>query len=375
MATPSAPPPEYYGNNQPGYPPPYQPGAYSNPGVQPGNFQPPAGQPWVYPVPQPGGYPSPQPGGYPPPQSGGYHQSQPEGLSSPQGGGYPPPQQGVYPGFFLPSPQQQGGYPGQPQPPFVPPTIPLHPSFGGMQSPGYGGVTIEGEEDGDMGTWDDRNVRRVFVRKVYTILMLQLLVTFGIVAVFTFNESVERFVRRTPAIYWTSYGVFFVTYLVLICCTKARRMFPLNYILLSVFTLAMAYMTGMLASYYSTKSVLMCLGITAMVCAAVTLFCFQTKFDFTSCHGLMFVLSMALLLTGLVAVFTVPFGYIPWIQTVYAGLGAVVFTLFLAFDTQLLLGNRRHSISPEEHVYGALSLYMDIVYIFTFMLQLFGTRD
>ncbi|CAM9377784.1 unnamed protein product [Lampetra planeri] len=101
----------------------------------------------------------------------------------------------------------------------------------------------------------------------------------------------------------------------------------------------------------------MCLGITAMVCAAVTLFCFQTKFDFTSSHGLMFVLSMALFLTGLVVVFTVPFGY------------------FLTFDTQLLMGNRRHSISPEEHVYGALSLYMDIVYIFTFMLQLFGTRD
>ncbi|XP_078719866.1 protein lifeguard 2-like [Lampetra fluviatilis] len=152
-------------------------------------------------------------------------------------------------------------------------------------------------------------------------------------------------------------------------------MFPLNYILLSVFTLAMAYMTGMLASHYSTKSVLMCLGITAMVCAAVTLFCFQTKFDFTSCHGLMFVLSMALFLTGLVVVFTVQFGYIPWIQKAYTGLGAVVFTLFLTFDTQLLMGNRRHSISPEEHVYGALSLYMDIVYIFTFMLQLFGTRD
>ncbi|MGH0135819.1 UNVERIFIED_CONTAM: hypothetical protein FKN15_030469 [Acipenser sinensis] len=90
-------------------------------------------------------------------------------------------------------------------------------------------------------------------------------------------------------------------------------------------TLAMSYMAGMLASYHNTKVVMLCIGITAMVCLAVTLFCFQTK--------------------------------------------------FLAFDVQLLMGNRRYSLSPEEHVFGALCLYMDIVYIFFFLLQLFGSRE
>lgn len=47
---------------------------------------------------------------------------------------------------------------------------------------------------------------------------------------------------------------------------------------------------------------------------------------------------------------------------------------FLAFDTQLLMGNRRHSLSPEEYIFGALNIYLDIIYIFTFFLQLFGTN-
>ena len=34
--------------------------------------------------------------------------------------------------------------------------------------------------------FDDKNVRRLFIRKVYLTLALQLLVTFGIVCVFTF---------------------------------------------------------------------------------------------------------------------------------------------------------------------------------------------
>ena len=35
------------------------------------------------------------------------------------------------------------------------------------------------------------------------------------------------------------------------------------------------------------------------------------------------------------------------------------------------MGNRRHSLSPEEYIFGALNIYLDIIYIFTFFLQLF----
>lgn len=136
----------------------------------------------------------------------------------------------------------------------------------------------------------------------------------------------------------------------------------------------MAYLTGMLSSYYNTTSVLLCLGITALVCLSVTIFSFQTKFDFTSCHGVLFVLLMTLFFSGLLLAILLPFQYVPWLHAVYAVLGAGVFTLFLAFDTQLLMGNRRHSLSPEEYIFGALNIYLDIIYIFTFFLQLFGTN-
>lgn len=45
---------------------------------------------------------------------------------------------------------------------------------------------------------------------------------------------------------------------------------------------------------------------------------------------------------------------------------------FLAYDTQLLLGNKSYSLSPEEYVFATLSLYLDIIYLFSFMLQIFG---
>lgn len=50
------------------------------------------------------------------------------------------------------------------------------------------------------------------------------------------------------------------------------------------------------------------------------------------------------------------------------------FYKFLAFDTQLLMGNKRYTISPEEYVFATLNIYLDIIYIFSFFLQIFGTR-
>nr|XP_028576909.1 protein lifeguard 2 [Podarcis muralis] len=245
-------------------------------------------------------------------------------------------------------------------------------SFSGS-SPNYGSGFSGDTETLTTFSWDDRSVRRVFIRKVYSILLIQLLVTVAIVALFTFCEPVQTYIQANPAWYWASYAVFFITYLILACCSGPRRYFPWNLILLSIFTLSMAYLTGMLSSYYNTKSVLLCLGITALVCLSVTLFSFQTKYDFTSCQGVLFVMLMVLLFSGIILAILLPFKYVPWLQAIYAVLGAIVFTMFLAFDTQLLMGNRRYAMSPEEYIFGALNIYLDIIYIFSFLLQIFGS--
>ncbi|XP_051497477.1 protein lifeguard 2 isoform X2 [Apus apus] len=260
-----------------------------------------------------------------------------------------------------------------------PPSVPLHPSWAYVDpstSPSYGSSGYPGDtETLTTFSWDDRNVRRVFIRKVYAILMVQLLVTVVIVAFFTFCEPVKGYIQTHAAWYWASYAVFFVTYLILACCSGPRRYFPWNLILLSIFTLSMAYLTGMLSSYYNTKSVLLCLGITALVCLSVIIFSFQTKFDFTSYQGVLFVMLMVLFFGGIILTVILPYQYVPWLHAVYALLGAIIFTMFLAFDTQMLMGNRRYSLSPEEYIFGALNIYLDIIYIFSFFLQFFGSSQ
>ncbi|NWV79123.1 LFG3 protein, partial [Dasyornis broadbenti] len=326
MSQPSAPPP--YDDKNPLYPPP--PGGYP----QPPNYA--------------GGYP--QPGGYP------------AGAGYAQPGGYP----------------TSGGYP---HPGMAMPTMPMR----------FGVSTTTGDDGLGDGSpfqsvdWDDRKVRHTFIRKVYAIISLQLLVTVGIISVFTFVHPVRSFVQRNVAIYYASYAVFLVTYLVLVCCQGPRRRFPWNIILLSIFTLAMGLMTGTIASMYQTKAVLIAMIITAIVAIVVTIFCFQTKARRGTHPALPSVgqvgragrsspaLPAACQQPGSPCPCPLPL-QVPWLHMLYAAIGAIAFTLFLAYDTQLVLGNRKNTLSPEEYIYGALTIYTDIIYIFTFILQIVG-RD
>ncbi|XP_070535970.1 protein lifeguard 2-like [Ptychodera flava] len=243
---------------------------------------------------------------------------------------------------------------------------------GAMPQPTEDYITDDAESGGftSVSSFSDKRIRQAFIRKVYLILMVQLMFTFGIVCLFVFCEPVNQFVVQQPAIYWSSYGVFIVSLIALSCCNEMRRKFPTNIIMLALFTLALSYMVGTISSFYTTKSVLLALGICAGVCLSVTIFSIQTKYDFTSCIGVTFVMLMSLFWFGFFCIFF----YSEILQVVYAGIGALVFTVILAVDTQLVIGGKRYQISPEEYVFAALNLYIDIVYIFLYILALFGGK-
>jgi protein lifeguard len=58
---------------------------------------------------------------------------------------------------------------------------------------------------------------------------------------------------------------------------------------------------------------------------------------------------------------------------VYASLGALIFCIYLVYDIQLMMGGKhKYSISPEEYIFAALNLYVDIVNIFMYILMLIG---
>ncbi|XP_068091373.1 protein lifeguard 1-like [Hyperolius riggenbachi] len=290
-----------------------------------------------------------------------YNQNPVPGYTAP----YPPP----YPPQYSdqnPYPMTAPPYSGYPPPPDQP-----HQAFLGDNVPQ---VDVEVPPEYTAGfeasnPFSDRAIRRAFIRKVYITLTLQLIITFGIVFMFTFWKTLRNWVRYNPYLMYAVLPCTFILLMVLACCDQARRRVPLNYILLGMFTILEGCLLGNLAAYYNADAVMWATGATILVTLGLTLFAFQTKWDFTKMSGSLMVLFMVVLSFGLLAAIFRTY----WLSIVYACIGTLVFGLYLVFDTQLILGgNHRYSVSPEDYIFAALNIYVDVVNLFLLLLQIFG---
>jgi len=222
--------------------------------------------------------------------------------------------------------------------------------------------------------FENNDIRRLFIRKVYAILSIQLIVTAGFVAAFMGIDSVKNYMQvdGVPIVY-ASLGVYMITYFCLVCpCCNFQRKYPLNVIMLSIFTIAMSVVAAAIASCYQTEVVLLAAATTATIVLVVTGLTFSSKFDITKFWYIGMVGSLGMLLVW-------PWFFVLGVSnttyTVYCGFGVMLFTFYLAYDTKTILGGGRMQIGPDDYIVAVVQLYVDIIQIFLYLLRIFGRAD
>ncbi|XP_056656185.1 protein lifeguard 2 isoform X3 [Monodelphis domestica] len=176
--------------------------------------------------------------------------------------------------------------------------------------------------------FDDVTIRRAFIGKVYSILTFQLVTTLGLIFLFVFCTPLKTWVLLNS---WFTIALFpslLILILMLACCEGPRRKVPHNFFLLFLF----------IDFTYFSPSGLSCL--------------------------------LLLMIYGLICLFLRSY----WLNLIYASLGTLLFSVYLVVNTHLMLGrSRQYSLNPEEYVFAALNLYLDIVNIFIFFLHLIAS--
>ncbi|KAG2464901.1 CSMD1 protein, partial [Polypterus senegalus] len=106
-------------------------------------------------------------------------------------------------------------------------------------------------------------------------------------------------------------------------------------------------------SIFQADEVMWAVAATGIVCFSLSIFALQTKWDFTTLSGIIWVFLWTLIASGI--------------------LFAIIRSRYLVIDTQMMLGGKhRYSIDPEEYIFAALNLYLDIINLFLFILQIIG---
>ena len=147
-------------------------------------------------------------------------------------------------------------------------------------------------------------------------------------------------------------------------------------------------MVAATSAMYSAQSVVTAAAVTAAVSVGALGLAAFSSLDFTRHAGALLLSSWAFLVAILVGNFVRSSAAVLALSAV----GAVLFSLYLLFDLQMIMSGaalgsggggtggggtllvtaRRRDVelSPDEYVYGALILYLDIVNVFVNVLQL-----
>jgi FtsH-binding integral membrane protein len=229
------------------------------------------------------------------------------------------------------------------------------------------GYTIESGFLGEQPGFSDIKIRHGFVRKVYGIVSFQVMITIAFIALIKYTPPITTFFVSNLWLLWVFMLGTFIVMIVLACCESVSRTYPLNMILLFAFTIMESVLLGVITIQYKTDTVLIAAALTAFIVIGLTIFAFQTKIDFTGMGTYLFVMCLVLFGFGLIAIIVRS----NIMHIIYAALGAGLFSMYLVFDTQLMLGGKhKYSISPEDYIIAALNLYVDIINLFLMILRL-----
>ena len=218
------------------------------------------------------------------------------------------------------------------------------------------------------------SVRAGFIRKVYGILSIQLLITFGSV-MFCQIKPVKYFIfkNQVPAacLLGTSSLLFMILFLSLACCSGISRKVPYNYLFLFGITLCEAISCSITSSIYSFQIVSTALLLTIVASLTITFYACITKKNFSVCRIGLYVIFSQMFAIGIIAVLF----RVKALYALYTFCMTIIIGVYLVYDTQLIMGKLGVGYSIDDYIFATLQIYMDIIRLFLLILKILGNNS
>lgn len=215
----------------------------------------------------------------------------------------------------------------------------------------YGGVVADQPAD----------VRANFIMRVYGLLFASLLVT---VAVGVMAAA------YTPVLIG-AWPVLAIAGLVCgIVLAFARRTAGWNLVMFGVYSVIQGLIMGpvlTVINQFAPGVPMLAAVVTLAVFGGLSLYVLISRQNFSFLGGFLFIALIGLIVVGLVGFFIKA----AILSMVYSVAGVLIFSGFVLYDTSRII----HDLEPGEAISGAVSLYVDFLNLFWFILRLFLRRE
>ena len=144
---------------------------------------------------------------------------------------------------------------------------------------------------------------------------------------------------------------------------------------MSIFTLCESYLVSYVCQMYTSDSVLLAASATLAATIGLTYYAMTTKEDMTSMSfvGKGTLVSFVWILLS-VSLINMLFLRSSMVTMGLAGIFAVIYSIYLLIDTQLIMGGRHKQLQMDDYILGATIIYVDIISLFLKILQLLGKK-
>ena len=201
--------------------------------------------------------------------------------------------------------------------------------------------------------------RATLVRRTYSLVFASILVTIAGTAYAMTNQGMMDAVRAHP---WIMLACTFVP---LILSQVSRNSFPQNIGFVFLFTFAMGLYQAPFVAMAERASPGIALQAGLLTFAAfgtLTAYAFFSRRDFSAWGSFLTTGVIVLLVVLVIMGFTGSSAGYTWV----AGIGVLIFSGLLVFDTWRM----RNVYGPDDYVMAAVSIYLDLLNMFMFILSL-----
>ncbi|KAM3707173.1 hypothetical protein ACJW31_02G004000 [Castanea mollissima] len=217
-------------------------------------------------------------------------------------------------------------------------------------------------------------LRWAFIRKVYSILCIQMLLTTAVAATVVFFRPIPNFFTQTAAglaVYIVICILPFILTLFLCCFILCplyyyHKRHPWNFFILMLFTVSISFAVGLACAFTKGRIILEAAFLTCVAVVSLTLYTFwavKRGKDFSFLGPFLFASLLVLIVFGLIQIF-IPLGKVS--MMIYSGLASLIFCGYLVYDTDNII--KRYSY--DDYIWASAALYLDVVNIFLSLLNL-----
>lgn len=228
--------------------------------------------------------------------------------------------------------------------------------------------------DSSMALEKKKSAQTAVFRQVYIWMSMALFIT-GITAlIIADNNALVYSLASNPMLFWGT--AIAEVILVLVLASRIHKMsLTTATIMFIVYSVLNGVTMSLLFVVYTSESIAATFFITAGTFGAISLYGYTTKKDLSSWGSILFMALIGILIASLVNIF-LGSETLYWIIS-YAGV--LIFVGLTAYDTQkikeMIMESDVNEASYKIALMGALTLYLDFINLFIYLLRIFGDRD